>query len=198
MTVAAFGACLKGSHTRICKGFPWLAKAEGSPRGPMRWLRQMRNGPKERLLSGVVLSVNQIITSSGRSGPDPHQSRIAPVDSRQGKARYGLGGLLSAGPAPASVPRSCQNERKTAVIGGHPRAVLTTSHLDARGLIPCLKRPFKQPSDAPAAYAVEPGASADPAGLMAKARPGRHAANLLTQPPRLPNRPFKSSKETPC
>jgi hypothetical protein len=31
----------------------------------------MRNWPKERLLSGVVPSVNQIITSSGRSGPDP-------------------------------------------------------------------------------------------------------------------------------
>ena len=38
-----------------------------------------------------------------------------------------------------------------------------------------------------------PGAAADPAGLTAKATPGRHAANLLTQPPRLPNRLFKSS-----
>jgi hypothetical protein len=62
----------------------------------------------------------------------------------RGEARYGLGGFLSDRPAPASVPRSCQNGRKTAVISGRPRASRMTSDLGTRRLTPCLKRPSKQ------------------------------------------------------
>jgi hypothetical protein len=73
MTVAAFGASLRGSRTRICKSFrAWgEAVARAWPRGQVRWSRQMRNWPQERLVSGVVPGVNQLITSSDRSGPDP-------------------------------------------------------------------------------------------------------------------------------
>lgn len=45
--------------------------ARAWPRGQMRWSRQMRHWLQERLVSGVVPGVNQLITSSDRSDPDP-------------------------------------------------------------------------------------------------------------------------------
>jgi hypothetical protein len=77
--------------------------------------------------------------------------------------------------------------RSLAVTQRRPKRSLTWEH---RGRSRARNELLSSRSDAPAAYAVDPGASADPAGLTAKARPGRHAANLLTQPPRLPNRLF--------
>jgi hypothetical protein len=41
----------------------------------------------------------------------------------------------------ASVPRPCQNGRKTAVARGHSRAPRTASDLDKRRLTRCVKRP---------------------------------------------------------
>lgn len=65
----------------------------------MRWSRQMRSWPKERPLSGVVPSVNQIITSSGRSGLDP-MVRPAQMVNRErtfrSRAAVQLGGLTVA------------------------------------------------------------------------------------------------------
>ena len=63
------GACLDGLPTRTCRGFLCVAAGWAIP--PMRWSKQMRSGPKEPQVCVTVRSASQIITSSGRSGPEP-------------------------------------------------------------------------------------------------------------------------------
>jgi hypothetical protein len=72
------GACPGRSHTRTCKGFlcstcKGFLRSKGgtSSRRLRRLSRQTRNWPKEPQPPGGAPSASQIITSSGRSGPEP-------------------------------------------------------------------------------------------------------------------------------
>ena len=68
------GACLDGLPTRTCRGFLCVAAGWAIP--PMRWSKQMRSGPKEPQVCVTVRSASQIITSSGRSSPEPTAGQL--------------------------------------------------------------------------------------------------------------------------
>jgi hypothetical protein len=81
------------------------------------------------------------------------------------------------------VPRSCQNERRTAVASGHSRIPRTASDLGMGWLTCCGKHTSNQPvTRSP----VDPDVSTAPAGLTVRARPGARpearAANLRERP----------------
>jgi hypothetical protein len=85
------GACLDGLPTRTCRGFLCVAAGWAIP--PMRLPQQMRSGPKEPQVCVTVRSASQIITSSGRSGPEPTVRQLRPKlrDSGDANASGDLG-----------------------------------------------------------------------------------------------------------
>jgi hypothetical protein len=87
MTAVTFGACRKTSRGRICKapragaGWPEGAAAPWAASGGRRRCsaRMPRSAKGQRLLPACVPSANQIITSSGQSGPETAPRALSPT-----------------------------------------------------------------------------------------------------------------------